>query len=236
MLGADQQIKRKIINKLREAYNNYCSRLSDELLGKIKDYQKVAMPHGGSAIIHGLGQQVNKVLTAKGQGAARVKGIDLIVLRCEVMPTAEMYSQASIAIVNAQNHSKQNGNYLDGNEDYCLKFREISESISAKFREKFPGDAAKNKADIAAAKKEGCFIATAATGSYDHPKVLTLRQFRDQVLLTSRSGRIFVSCYYAISPYLANLVKRSVFLKKVVMCFIVNPAVKVAVKIFAIQQ
>lgn len=226
LLGVDQQIKRKIINKLREAYNIYCSRLNDELLGKIKDYQKVAMPHGGSAIIHGLGQQVNKNLTAKGQGVARVKGLDLIVLRCEVMPTPVMYSQASIALVNAKNHSKQFGNYLNGSEDYCIKFRDIESSIGSKFKEKFPVDAAKTSSEIAAAKKEGCFIATAATGSYDHPKVMTLRKYRDNILLSSRSGRFFVACYYTVSPFIAVLVARSEVLKRIVMNCIVNPAVK----------
>jgi hypothetical protein len=55
-------------------------------------------------------------------------------------------------------------------------------------------------------KAEGghCFVATAAYGSYDHPHVRILRQFRDDVLLPTASGRRFVSQYYHASPPLAD--------------------------------
>lgn len=46
----------------------------------------------------------------------------------------------------------------------------------------------------------GCFIATAAFGSYESRWVWVLRDFRDQVLLEHASGRSFVEWYYAHSP------------------------------------
>jgi hypothetical protein len=46
----------------------------------------------------------------------------------------------------------------------------------------------------------GCFIATAAFGSYENRWVYVLRDFRDQVLLEHDSGRSFVDWYYAHSP------------------------------------
>lgn len=54
----------------------------------------------------------------------------------------------------------------------------------------------------------GCFIATAAWGSYLHPKVMLLREFRDQHLLTNRAGQLFVELYYKASPPLADFIAR----------------------------
>lgn len=53
----------------------------------------------------------------------------------------------------------------------------------------------------------GCFIATAAYGSYLHPEVQILRDFRDKWLLTNAPGRAFVSWYYKISPPIAKFIE-----------------------------
>ena len=51
---------------------------------------------------------------------------------------------------------------------------------------------------------EGCYIATCVYGSYGAPEVLTLRRFRDEILKKHMLGRMFIRCYYAISPYLVK--------------------------------
>ena len=52
-----------------------------------------------------------------------------------------------------------------------------------------------------------CFIATAAYGSWLDPHVLTLRQFRDDYLLTNLVGTWFVGVYYRHSPPIASYIR-----------------------------
>lgn len=54
-------------------------------------------------------------------------------------------------------------------------------------------------------EKSTCYIATCVYGSYNCPQVWTLRRFRDYTLHETWYGRIFIRCYYTISPTLVNL-------------------------------
>jgi hypothetical protein len=53
---------------------------------------------------------------------------------------------------------------------------------------------------------EGCFIATAAYGSYMADDVMVLRNFRDEYLMTAPAGRAFFKLYYAYSPTIAGYI------------------------------
>ncbi len=70
--------------------------------------------------------------------------------------------------------------------------------------------------DETAPPKEGCFIATAAFGSYFEQHVKVLRDFRDHVLLTNFIGRELVKIYYEYSPSIAEYIANSESLKLVV--------------------
>jgi len=64
-------------------------------------------------------------------------------------------------------------------------------------------------------EKSGCFIATATYDSYNSSEVLLFRKWRDNILLKSTSGKLFVNFYYTVSPYIAKTIKKSYFLKMV---------------------
>ena len=70
--------------------------------------------------------------------------------------------------------------------------------------------------DFALAEAGGCFIATAAYGSYLESHVNTLRSFRDQYLETNPLGSAFVSLYYKVSPPIADYIEKHPTLKPIV--------------------
>ncbi|WP_289024536.1 phospholipase D-like domain-containing protein [uncultured Salegentibacter sp.] len=61
-------------------------------------------------------------------------------------------------------------------------------------------------------KKEGCYVATMVYGDYDHPNVLFLRDYRDNILSKYRYGKKFISFYYKYSPKYVNYVNDKKFL------------------------
>ena len=71
----------------------------------------------------------------------------------------------------------------------------------------------------------GCFIATAALGSYDHSQVIELRHFRDQWILTKNWGAGFVKWYYHYGAIAAKVIEKSFTLRKLSYLFIVKPLV-----------
>src|SRR6266550_538484 len=71
-----------------------------------------------------------------------------------------------------------------------------------------------------ASSSTDCFIVTAAYGSPLDPEVGRFRTFRDAVMLTNRPGRMLVRAYYALSPPMAGVVRRSPLATRIVRSFL----------------
>lgn len=72
----------------------------------------------------------------------------------------------------------------------------------------------------------GCFIATAAYGTPKAQEIDYLRDFRDDVLLESRLGILFVEAYYKYSPPIADWVAKNAWRKRAVRTLIIEPALR----------
>jgi len=77
-------------------------------------------------------------------------------------------------------------------------------------------------------KSSGCFIATAVYGNADCSQVALLRQFRDERLVLTPSGRLFIRLYYSFSPAAAAVVRRSTIARLLAKSFLVMPALLLA--------
>ena len=75
-------------------------------------------------------------------------------------------------------------------------------------------------------EKSGCFIATACYGDYDAPEVLALRRYRDDTLVRTFLGRLFVKTYYAFSPPVAGYISTRPRLRAFVRKCLIAPIVK----------
>lgn len=64
----------------------------------------------------------------------------------------------------------------------------------------------------------GCYIATMAYGSYDAPKVLILRKFRDEWLDKTILGRRFIGWYYRTSPGFVERHQSKIWLHRTIRC------------------
>ena len=70
-----------------------------------------------------------------------------------------------------------------------------------------------------------CFIATCIFG-IDARETQILRAFRDQTLLTTRPGKVFVTFYYAVSPQVVKFIEKAPVLKRPI-----GPVLKGVVKL-----
>ena len=65
-------------------------------------------------------------------------------------------------------------------------------------------------------------------GKANHTIVVLLREFRDAWLLERKYGQIFIKFYYKNGPYLAMIINKYPYLKRISYALIIRPSAYVA--------
>lgn len=107
---------------------------------------------------------------------------------------------------------------LEGNSPESTLLRELFQFSKSELDRFSPNNEVTNPKS-----SSGCFIATATMGSYNHPIVIELRNFRDNWLLNKVWGQKFTKWYYEKSPRVADYIKDSMILKTLTFIIIVCP-------------
>jgi tetratricopeptide (TPR) repeat protein len=103
---------------------------------------------------------------------------------------------------------------FDQDEEYYQSYNEVIKTLTKNAISNIPDlDLAQNetflevkaqsylvKSSLPEPKSQPCYIATAVYGDFNAPPVLTLRHYRDEALINTKLGRLFVKFYYTLSP------------------------------------
>lgn len=78
-------------------------------------------------------------------------------------------------------------------------------------------------ADGAELARAGCFVVTAACGDEQAVEVVTLRRFRDEVLIATAAGRALIAAYERIGPRLASHLGSKPWRRRIVRVLVIRP-------------
>jgi len=126
-------------------------------------------------------------------------------------------------ILNKDNLLQDSFLRIATNEDLTILEWEYIDTKVGVYYTTFNTDSNKKKTKANSNSGGKCYIATATMGSYDHPVVMELRQFRDEWILNKSWGKKFVKWYYRYGAIVADFIKNKSILKLISYLLIVKP-------------
>lgn len=129
-----------------------------------------------------------------------------------------MVKAADEALRLETKNREQNMDYVVGKktaEDHIDTFNMLEKS-GKMTRQKVTSDIKTGAGKMYIESKSGatCFVASVAYDDPNHPDVMFLRGFRDNVLNKSKNGQAFIAWYWRHGPTLAKIVGKSEALRK----------------------
>lgn len=80
----------------------------------------------------------------------------------------------------------------------------------------------KTNSNTNSSSNSNCFVVTTTMGDINHPVVIDFRKYRDEVLLETNLGRLFIKVYYKIGPFLSEIIKNNKTLFQISRSFILK--------------
>ena len=155
----------------------------------------------------------NMLIQKMNENTALGLSITSLLNRCDFSETISLFNSALRILSDVEIPIKETlKNNKSGIQEVNQKIKSFSSSGSSSY-------------SGSSSSSGGCFIATAALGSYDHSQVIELRHFRDEWILTKNWGAGFVKWYYHYGAIAAKFIEKSFTLRKLSYLFIVKPLV-----------
>jgi hypothetical protein len=151
----------------------------------------------------------NEIQVAHFNNSARSK--ELVVIASAYWDLMRIYDQSKKFSKRLDQCAEKLGEFLP----FTPIFAEISRKVEDYRKTAKNKDPFDKVLRIAKKGKGRCFIATASFQNAEDPVVKTLCEFRDEILITTKLGRLFVQAYYKLSPSIAKVIEQSHMLQKV---------------------
>jgi len=221
--------KEELSEQIMELTEDFLANLYGKIDDTIQESEKKSVATGELRPVKQFGTQVDIMGEAGDRIPQWMATFEQIRFACETAPDTERYRKAIREIDAFERHSSENIDYLEIHKDAgdayerLMKMREELLEAARDLNPDFTPDTVSQSRG----KGGGCFVLTATYGSRHHPAVTRFRRFRDQVLLSSSSGRLLVDIYYTVGPFAARVIKKSSFLQKASHWVLVKPASKI---------
>lgn len=175
--------------------------------------------------IHQTGKILIQMEVGKKYRTALTDTFELIELAYQLYPTDTNIRKQFELMNKVFIHSKANQNYFGALNNLTAENTRINIfwiNAKKKLLNVSPG-AQVQSSSPQVDNNSGCFIATATTGSYNHPTVMQLRHFRDNTLQNYNWGRKFIKFYYRNSPPIADFISQNELLKIIIYRSFIKP-------------
>ena len=195
------------------------------------EFDKKPMGTGELYAVHQTAKLPIQLKTGNKYSPTLIKIIDTMEFGCQLNPTAEHYKRIIESIDKLFQHSLDNTDYFKIHKEAGERFDNLVQKRQSLIQDAKALDSNFTVGFQPQSRSSSCFIATSVLGDYQHPYVLMLRKYRDEILRANFFGRLFIYSYYKISPPFAIIISKNDYVRNLMLKLFIKPLYDVASKI-----